>query len=398
MRRAALQRRRSRVPSVVRTAELEVRLRRERLHVRDHPPQGGAQRFLLALGHSPDHRGPHGSGQRSNPSGQPRSGGRQEHAQRAAVPIVWCRSHQSTPRKALGEPRGRRSGHALPAGDLPQRGPGQLPGSVHEPELLGRESQRPRAPLHRELDAALRGGNQQAYVFLLPQHLLRQLIAARLDRQAFGPARNKSRQTPFCYNVAMPEVQLPFWSRATGPLRRHAARFPFERALVMAVAAVVGLYGGIAAGLFATAIRSVQLVMFRGDEVASSLFGGGHVAWRQSFRTHLEAAHWHLEFAAMAALVLAAAFALGMLGKRVPLFEARRLRAVALAAALGLGLYYPLVLLQTFNGTFHETQGGLFALLQQAPRWTWVVAPALGALLAALIVRAVPESGGHGVV
>ena len=196
----------------------------------------------------------------------------------------------------------------------------------------------------------------------------------------------------------MPEEQLPFWRRATGPLRRHAARFPFERALVMAVAAVVGLYGGIAAGLFATAIRSVQLVMFRGDEVVSSLFGGGHVAWRQSFRRHLEAAHWHLEFAAMAALVLAAAFALGALGKRLPLFEARRLRAVALAAALGLGLYYPLVLLQTFNATFHETQGGLFALLQQAPRWTWFLAPALGALLAALIVRAVPESGGHGVV
>src|SRR5204863_274684 len=91
-------------------------------------------------------------------------------------------------------------------------------------------------------------------------------------------------------------------------------------------------------------------------------------------------------------------FALGALGKRLPLFEARRLRAVALAAALGLGLYYPLVLLQTFNATFHETQGGLFALLQQAPRWTWFLAPALGALLAALIVRAVPESGGHGVV
>src|SRR5205823_5950710 len=93
------------------------------------------------------------------------------------------------------------------------------------------------------------------------------------DRQGFGPARNKSRQTPFCYNVAMPEEQLPFWRRATGPLRRHAARFPFERALVMAAAAVVGLYGGIAAGLFATAIRSVQLVMFRGDEVVSSCSG-----------------------------------------------------------------------------------------------------------------------------
>jgi len=56
----------------------------------------------------------------------------------------------------------------------------------------------------------------------------------------------------------------------------------------------------------------------------------------------------------MAALVLAAAAALDALGrrKRVPVFEVHRLRAVALAAALGLSLYYPLVLLQTFNGTF----------------------------------------------
>src|SRR5262249_32847187 len=69
-----------------------------------------------------------------------------------------------------------------------------------------------------------------------------------------------------------------------------------------------------------------------------------------------------------------------------------------LAAALGLSLYYPLVLLQTFNGTFHETEGGLYALLLKAPRWLWVAAPAAGALLAALVVRLSPESGGPGVV
>src|SRR5260370_30773401 len=73
------------------------------------------------------------------------------------------------------------------------------------------------------------------------------------------------------------------------------------------------------------------------------------------------------------------------------------MRAVALAGALGLALYYPLVLLKTFNGTFHETGGGLFELLQQAPKWTWVLGPALGALFAALVVRYLsPESGGAG--
>src|SRR3989454_902543 len=88
----------------------------------------------------------------------------------------------------------------------------------------------------------------------------------------------------------MADANVPFWQRATGPLRRQAARFPFERAILMGLAAVVGLYGGIAAGLFATAIRFVQLVVFRGAEVASSLFGNGRVAWLRLFQTRLGAA------------------------------------------------------------------------------------------------------------
>src|SRR5438094_752990 len=193
--------------------------------------------------------------------------------------------------------------------------------------------------------------------------------------------------------------QIPLWQRAAGPLRRQAARFPFERALVMGVAAVIGLYGGIAEGLFANALRFVQLVGFRGNEVALSLFGPNRDRWTGLFRARLGAAHWHLEFLAMAVLLLLAAPILDALGrKRLPLFEVHRIRAVALAAALGLALYYPLLLLGTFNGTFHESAGGLYAMLLRAPRWTWVAGPALGALFAALIVRVSPESGGHGVV
>src|SRR2546422_326394 len=166
----------------------------------------------------------------------------------------------------------------------------------------------------------------------------------------------------------MADANVPFWQRATGPLRRQAARFPFERAILMGLAAVVGLYGGIAAGLFATAIRFVQLVVFRGAKVASSLFGNGRVAWLRLFQTRLGAAHWHLESVALAALLLIAAAALDAVGaKRLPMFEVHRIRAVALAAALGLSLYYPLLLMRTFNGTFHETAGGGAAAAPPAP-------------------------------
>ena len=193
---------------------------------------------------------------------------------------------------------------------------------------------------------------------------------------------------------------LPLWLRASGPLRRGKF-FPWERVLVTVVAAVIGLYGGIAAGLFATSIRFVQLLLFRGPEVSVALFGPERQMWGHYFLERLREAHWHLEFAALAALVLLAGAVLEWLGTsaRLPIFEARRLRAVALAAALGLALYYPLLLLKTFNGTFHESEGGLYQLLLQAPKWLWVAGPALGALMAALIVHHLsPESGGHGVV
>src|SRR2546422_9142102 len=72
--------------------------------------------------------------------------------------------------------------------------------------------------------------------------------------------------------------QIPLWQRAAGPLRRQAARFPFERALVMGVAAVVGLYGGVAAGPFAPAIRSGPLVLFPGNRGATFPFGRAHPA------------------------------------------------------------------------------------------------------------------------
>jgi CIC family chloride channel protein len=185
---------------------------------------------------------------------------------------------------------------------------------------------------------------------------------------------------------------------ADGGLRsfgRSVARFPFERALVMGVAAVVGLYGGIAAGLFATAIATAQLFIFRGPEVIASLL---RPAFRVSLRENVKHAHWHFEFAALAGLILGAAFLLDFFKKRLPVFEVRRVRAVALAAAFGLTLYYPLLLLRTFNTSFPEAEGGLYVLLLRAPKAMWVIGPAVGALLAALIVRFSPESGGHGVV
>lgn len=175
----------------------------------------------------------------------------------------------------------------------------------------------------------------------------------------------------------------------------------WEHAIVVVVAGVIGIYAGIAAGLFAQSIRFVQLLMFRSDELRQALFLGS--GWRAEFARRLRGGRWHLEFLATAAVLLVAAFAVDRLSRGrkllIPTTQAQRLRALGLAGAFGLVLYYPLLLLASFNGTFHQTEAGLYGILLEAPRWKWVLAPALGALGAALLVRYVsPESGGHGVV
>ncbi|MFL5405303.1 MAG: chloride channel protein [Myxococcales bacterium] len=184
------------------------------------------------------------------------------------------------------------------------------------------------------------------------------------------------------------------WARVTA--MRGVAAFPWEQTLTMGVAAVIGVYAGIAAGLFSNCIRMSQILLFRFPEVAADLHDR---TWETRFFTHLRAAPWRPEFAVIAALGLAFAALLRGQGRIVPAFEAARIRPVAVAGAFGLALYYPLLVIATFNDSFSEAGGGLYGILVETPVWLRVVGPALGGLAAGLIVRYVsPESGGHGVV
>src|SRR3954470_7296603 len=149
------------------------------------------------------------------------------------------------------------------------------------------------------------------------------------------------------------------WARDTA--LRSVAAFPWEQTLIMGVAAVIGVYAGIAAGLFSNCIRTTQILLFRFPELAAHLRDPG---WQARFFGRLRAAPWRLEFAVLAAIALAASFALSLRNRRiVPAFEAARIRPVALAGAFGLALYYPLLIIATFNDTFTEAEGGLHGIL-----------------------------------
>jgi len=192
--------------------------------------------------------------------------------------------------------------------------------------------------------------------------------------------------------------KLPPAEHVRGELRVARAR-----GMLMAVAAVIGIFAGIATGLFAHAIRFVQIVRFRGGEVASALFGSEHAAWFARFRDGLLHAHWHLEFLLLALLGMAFVLGVEALRPRLPArysqVEVQRVRAIVLAGSFGLVLYYPLLLLSTFNASFQAPGSSLLAYVLAAPTWLRVSSPMVGAALAALLVRYVsPESGGHGVV
>ena len=172
----------------------------------------------------------------------------------------------------------------------------------------------------------------------------------------------------------------------------------WEEAVAMAVAAVVGVYAGIAAGLFSACIRLAQIALFRSGELLRTLLSPG---FTRGFALDLRRAHWHLEFALLALVALAISLPMPAVAARrlIPQFEGERLRSVARAGALGLALYYPLLVIRTFNATFADPAGGLFAMLLDAPGWVVMLAPAAGALAAGTIVRYVsPESAGHGVL
>src|SRR5438105_6297158 len=190
---------------------------------------------------------------------------------------------------------------------------------------------------------------------------------------------------------------VPGAGEAGPPMRWSVAAFPWEQTLIMGVAAVIGVYAGIAAGLFSNCIRTTQILLFRFPELTAHLRDPG---WQARFFARLRAAPWRLEFAVLAAIALAASFALSLRSRRiVPAFEAARIRPVALAGAFGLALYYPLLVIATFNETFSEAENGLYGILVSTPIWLQIAGPALGGLAAGLIVRYVsPESGGHGVL
>ena len=169
-------------------------------------------------------------------------------------------------------------------------------------------------------------------------------------------------------------------------------RLPTPSVLPIA-GAVVGLYSGLAAGIFSNLIGVMSGITFSAAELAAALKP-------QRLRTLMESlasARWHLEYAlvgvplALGALLLARVIEPGGPRDEVK----RRLRLLALLTLGALSLYYPLVGLAAVNAVFGHAHN-MAAVLPHLPWWLILIAPTVGGLAVGRLLRDRPETHGHG--
>lgn len=192
--------------------------------------------------------------------------------------------------------------------------------------------------------------------------------------------------------------KLRAWQR--GPVRRLLAavqriRLPGPSVLPVA-GAVVGVYSGLAAGLFSNLIALVRGLSVGFPLLVDMLRTGSET--RLQLAGALTGARWHFEFIIVGVPLGLAALGLSHLiepgdGREV---VKRRLEVLALLVLGALSLYYPLVALAAVNSVFGHAHGGGRSLEHLSP-FLVVLVPALGGALVGRLLRDRPETHGHGV-
>ncbi|PTL84327.1 chloride channel protein [Vitiosangium sp. GDMCC 1.1324] len=183
----------------------------------------------------------------------------------------------------------------------------------------------------------------------------------------------------------------------------HAALQAFNRirlpgpSVLPVAGAVVGLYSGLAAGIFSNLIGVVSGLTFNAAWVGDALRRPGSRTLLSAWDA-LAKAQWHLEHAIIGApLAFGALLLARIIEPGGPRDEVkRRLRLLALLVLGALALYYPLVALTALNRAFgnahHVTE-----ILPHLPWWIYLVAPSLGGMLVGRLLRDYPDTHGHGV-
>jgi CIC family chloride channel protein len=161
--------------------------------------------------------------------------------------------------------------------------------------------------------------------------------------------------------------------------------------------AIVGLYSGLAAGLFVNLIGLVSGITFNSAWLIEALRRPGSSTLVSVWHT-LSTTNWHLELAIIGLpLALGALLLVRVIEPGGPRDEVkRRLRLLALLVLGALALYYPLVALTALNRVFGQAHE-VTEILPHLPWWVFLLAPPLGGLVVGRLLRDYPGTHGHGV-
>ena len=187
------------------------------------------------------------------------------------------------------------------------------------------------------------------------------------------------------------------WRSGVDRLAQALDRLRLPGATVLPVAgAVVGLYGGLAAGVFANLIGVVGGVVFGWPQVIDIVRRGSET--RAALRESLAHAHWHPEYLVIGVPLALSALALTRLVRAGGARDVarKRLRVLALLVLGALALYYPLVAMAAINAVFGHG-GDLLTVLPTLPLWARILVPAAGGALVGRLLEAHPGTRGHGV-
>ena len=146
-----------------------------------------------------------------------------------------------------------------------------------------------------------------------------------------------------------------------------------------AAGAVVGLYSGLAAGLFANLIGLVSGLCLGMPRVLDAFRPASPT--RELLKTQLASTAWHLEYALVGVPLAVTALLLARYVRPGPTRDIarRRLRMLGLLVLFALSLYYPLVALSALDVVFGRSKD-IAEALSHFPWWAMLLAPMLGGM------------------
>jgi CIC family chloride channel protein len=160
--------------------------------------------------------------------------------------------------------------------------------------------------------------------------------------------------------------------------------------------AVVGLYSGLAAGIFANLIGLVSGLCLGLSRVIDVFRPAS--ATRGLLARQLALTDWHTEYAIVGIPLAAGALLLarGMRPGGPRDLVKQRLRVLALLVLAALSLYYPLVALTALNVVLGRSRDVAQAL-SAFPWWAMLLAPMVGGAVVGRLLKNRPETHGHGI-